>query len=110
MARWLMNPTRIHEDVGPSLASIHGLRIQYCHELWCRLQTRLGSGVAVAVWHRPAATAAIRPLAWEPPYAMGGTLEKAKRPPLKKFLTLMLLFHFHCHHLVYTTTTSHLNY
>ena len=33
----------------PSLASISELRIQHCHELWCRLQTQLRSHVAVAV-------------------------------------------------------------
>ena len=32
-----------------SLASLSGLRIWQCRELWCRLQTRLGSCVAVAV-------------------------------------------------------------
>ena len=32
------------------------------------------------LWRRPAATAPIRPLAWEPPYAVGAALEKAKRP------------------------------
>ena len=32
-----------------SLASLSGLRIQYCRDLWCRLQMQLGSGVAVAV-------------------------------------------------------------
>ena len=32
-----------------SLASLSGLRIQPCHELWCRPWTQLGSGVAVAV-------------------------------------------------------------
>ena len=32
-----------------SLALLSGLRIQRCHELWHRLQTWLGSGVAVAV-------------------------------------------------------------
>ena len=32
-----------------SLASFSGLRIWPCHELWYRLQTWLGSGVAVAV-------------------------------------------------------------
>ena len=32
-----------------SLASFSGLRIWRCHELWCRLQTQLRSGVAVAV-------------------------------------------------------------
>ena len=32
-----------------SLASLSGLRIQRCCELWCRLQTQLRSGIAVAV-------------------------------------------------------------
>ena len=32
-----------------SLASLSGLRILRCHELWCRLQMRLRSGIAVAV-------------------------------------------------------------
>ena len=36
------------------------------------------------LWHRPAATALIRPLAWEPPYAVGAALEKAKRQKKKK--------------------------
>ena len=34
-----------------SLASLSGLRIRCCRELWCRLQIQLRSGVAVAmVW------------------------------------------------------------
>ena len=32
-----------------SLASLSGLRIQYCHEPWCRLQMQLESQDAVAV-------------------------------------------------------------
>ena len=32
-----------------SLALLSGLRIQRCHELWCRPQTLLGSGIAVAL-------------------------------------------------------------
>ena len=32
-----------------SLAWLRGLRIWCCHELWCRSQMRLGSGVAVAL-------------------------------------------------------------
>ena len=42
------SPTRIHEDVGliPGLAC--GLRIQLCHELWCKLQMGLRSCVALA--------------------------------------------------------------
>ena len=31
------------------LALFSGLRVWCCRELWCRLQTWLGSGVAVAV-------------------------------------------------------------
>ena len=31
------------------------------------------------LWCRPVATAPIRPLAWEPPYAVGIAHEKAKR-------------------------------
>ena len=30
-------------------------------------------------WRRPVATAPIRPLAWEPPYASGAALEKGKK-------------------------------
>ena len=32
-----------------SLASLSGIRIQCCPELWCRSQTRLGSAIAVAL-------------------------------------------------------------
>ena len=32
-----------------SLALFSGLRIQHCRELWCRLQTWLGSGITMAV-------------------------------------------------------------
>ena len=31
------------------------------------------------LWHRLAATAPIRPLAWEPPYAMGAALKRQKQ-------------------------------
>ena len=37
-------------------------------------------------WRRPAATAPIGPLAWEPPYAAGAALEKAKRQKKKKII------------------------
>ena len=35
------------------------------------------------LWCRPAATAPIRPLAWEPPYAEGVALKKNKRKKIK---------------------------
>ena len=34
--------------------------------------------------HRPAAITPIGPLAWEPPYAVGAALEKAKRQQQQK--------------------------
>ena len=43
-----MNPTGNHEVTG-SMASLTGLRIQHCYELWCESQTRLGSATAVAL-------------------------------------------------------------
>ena len=43
------------------------------------------------LWCRPAAIAPIRPLAWEPPYATGVALEKAKRPKKKKNLKKITL-------------------
>ena len=74
-----------------SLASLSGLRIQHCHELLGRSQTRLGSHVAVAlIWH----------LAWETPYAVGVALksqnkqtknktkQKKQRTKLLKLLTI----------------------
>ena len=43
------NLTSIHEDVGLIPGPLSGLRIWHCHDLWCRLQMQLRSGVAVAV-------------------------------------------------------------
>ena len=36
------------------------------------------------LWRRLATTALIRPLAWEPPYAVGAALEKDKRTKQKR--------------------------
>ena len=44
------------------------------------------------LWHRPAATALIRPLAWEPPYAVEAAQEMAKRPKKKVGFSLLGLF------------------
>ena len=47
----------------------------------CGVGGRHGSDVALLwLWHRLVATAQIRPLAWEPPYATGAALKKDKRP------------------------------
>ena len=49
VAQWLTNLTSIHEDTGRPLASLGGIRIWGCCELWYRLQMWLRSCVAVAV-------------------------------------------------------------
>ena len=56
-----------------SLASLNGLRIWRCCELWCR----------------SAATAPIRPLAWEPPYGTGAAPKREKKTKKKKKVRLV---------------------
>ena len=57
-----------------SQASLSGLRIQCCHELWCTSKIWLGSGVAVAA-------APMQPLAWELLYASALSLSNFEREP-----------------------------
>ena len=37
------------------------------------------------LWRRPAATASIQPLAWEPPYAVGAALKRQNKQTNKTF-------------------------
>ena len=41
------------------------------------------------LWCRKAATAPIRPQAWESPYAMGAALKKAKRQKRKRKINIL---------------------
>ena len=66
-----------------SLASISGVRIWRCRELWCWSQMWLGSHV-LWPWCRQAATAWIRPLAWESPYAVGRDIKWSQKRKEKK--------------------------
>ena len=51
----------------------------------CGVGHRHGSDpVFLWLWHRPVATTPIRPLAWEPPCAMGAALEKTKKKKKRK--------------------------
>ena len=56
------------------LASLSGLRIQRCGELWCRSQ--MSPDVLLWLWGRAAAAAPIWPLTWELPYATGAAPQK----------------------------------
>ena len=77
MVQWLTNPTRNREVVG----SIPALAVAVS----CGVGCRRGSDLAFLwLWRRPAATARIQPLAWEPPYATGVAHEMAKRQKKKK--------------------------
>ena len=71
----------------------------------CDVGCRHGSELALLwlwLWCRPVAIAPIGPLAWEPPYAAGAALEKAKKDKRKKkkkemcdvtlFLLIVLFF------------------
>jgi len=50
----------------------------------CDVGCRCGSDPALLwLWCTAAATALIRPLAWEPPYAVGVALEKTKKIKIK---------------------------
>ena len=82
-----MNPTSIHEDTGLIPGS----------DQWVEGQALLRSGIGCRrgsdlvllwLWYRLAAAAPIRPLAGEPPYAMGANLKSKKKKnvyPLSKF-------------------------
>ena len=49
--------------------------------------------VLLRLWHRLAATAPLRPLDWEPPYAMGAALKKKRQkkkciPNILKYMSI----------------------
>ena len=66
MAQWLMNPTRNHEVVDSIPGLAQWVKDLCCRELWvgyrCSSDPKL-----LWLWRRQAATAWIKPLAWEAP-------------------------------------------
>ena len=64
-----------------SLALLSGLRIRPCCGVCCRCGLDLA---LLQLWHRPAATAPIKSLAWEPPYATGAALGKQTNKKTRK--------------------------
>ena len=80
----------------------------------CAVGCRRGSDLALLwLWCRPAATAPTRPLAWEPPYAMGAALKKIKNKKSKykfplKYNWLLLCGYWPFLHLFVNSSTSFL--
>ena len=71
----------------------------------CGVDRRHGSDLVLLwLWHRLAASALIRPLAWEPPYAEGATLKRQKKSAMRKtfvyiypnYLQAFYMSHFQC--------------
>ena len=59
-----------------SLVLLNRLRIQCCCELWCIGYRRSLDLALLWLWRRWAAVVSIRPLAWEPLYAMDVAINK----------------------------------
>ena len=92
------NPSSIHEDVGLILG----------------LSQWVGDPVLLWLWCRPAATAPILPLAWEPPYVVGMALKKNEKKKQNKTISSEIdqvkYTHTHtriCIHTPYTSESIH---
>ena len=60
----------------------------------CGIGCRHILDLALWLWHRPAATAPIQPLAWELPYAIGVAPKKQKEKRKKKIIYFSSLVTF----------------
>ena len=88
MAQWLANLARNHEVSG-SIPGLAQWDKRSSIAVSCGVGCRRGSDPALLwLWHRPAATAPITSLAWEPPYTEGEAQEMAKKKKKKNLSPL----------------------
>ena len=88
-----------------SLASISGLRIWHCHELWCRLQTWLRSCAAVAGAQAGSCSSDLTPSLGISICCQCGPEKQQQQQ--KNLLIASLFFIFHSH---YTPSSSSCHY
>ena len=88
-----VNLTSIHEDTGSIPGPVQWVEEWHCCELWCRLQTWLGSHVTVAVAEPGGYSSDLIP-SLELPCAMGAALKSKNK--IKTCLNYEFLFPREC--------------
>ena len=95
-------PTRNHEVAGSINPWPRSVGWGSSVAVSCGVDGRRGLDPALLrLWHRPGATALIRPLACEPPYITGAALEKTKKRKDCSFSSFKVINSSHCRKVVH---------